>query len=88
MPWAGSGKKWDHQRHDSAIEPVGFEGQHHGVPLPKYRACCPWPGAREDQLCLGRIDGLRFDRRAVLDELLGESPVATAHVNPPLARGG
>jgi hypothetical protein len=31
---------------------------------------------------------LRFDRRAALDELLGESPVAAAHVEPPLARGG
>jgi len=82
------GHEVDHQRHDSGIEPVGFEGQHHGVPLQKYRACCPWPGAREGELRLGRIDALRFDRRAALDELLGESPVAAAHVDPPLARGG
>src|SRR4029077_19333263 len=50
--------------------------------------CSPGPGACEGELRLGRIDALRFDRRAALDELLGESPVAAAHVDPPLARGG
>ena len=58
------------------------------VPLQKYRARCSWPGAREGGLPLGRIDALRFDRRTALDELLGESPVAAAHVDPPLAVAG
>src|SRR5580704_7890270 len=57
-------------------------------PLQKHRARCSWPSAREGELRLRRIDSLRFGRCAALDELLGKSPVAAAHVDPPLARSG
>jgi hypothetical protein len=64
------------------------KGQRHGVSRQKYRSRCSWPGAREGELPLRRIDASRFGRRAALDELFGESSVAATHIDPPLARGG
>src|SRR5579859_6971989 len=78
------GKKVDHQRHDSRIEPPRIEGQRHGIPLHEYRAVCPRPCARECKLALRWIDTSDFDRRAAPHELLGESPIAAAHVEPAL----
>ena len=48
----------------------------------------PRSSAREGELRLRRIHSLRFGRCAALDELLGKSPVAAAHVDPPLVRSG
>jgi hypothetical protein len=72
----------DDQRHDGGIEPVAVEGQCHGVALEKCRAARRRPRAGKSELCFGRIDPLRFGRRASLDEQLGESAIAAADIDP------
>src|SRR6516165_8134512 len=87
-PLAGSGTKWITSAMTAASNRSASKGNTMASPLQKHRARCPRPSAREGELGLRRIDSLRFGRCAALDELLGKSPVAAAHVDPPLAHSG
>src|SRR5215468_10608172 len=80
------GNEEEHKRHDSAIKPVGLEGQRHRVALKKRGFPQRRPSAGKRELRFGRIDPLYFGWRASLGEQLGERATAAADVDPSQAR--
>jgi hypothetical protein len=76
------GHEEDHQCHDGGIETVAAVGEGHGIALAEKRDVPRGPCAGIGKLRLGRIDAVHLDRRAALDQKLGEDAGAAADVEP------